>query len=300
MKLNDSFEQCLSPEVAAAARVAVKVGGLVASGKWSSEMQTKSHPTFGTASYTEADIGGQLLAIADIHDQFDHARFLAEEESAEAGMNPNPFPGDFSGTLDFSLDMIDGTTPFRHALFNWCSAIGVGRNQSHFGGVIYAPEVRGGLTIAGEKGRGVYLWEHGSEMPVLVSIGKVRSKPVIVLGLDVMRGNAFEKFLSVLPKNLKPRGIAESGALGLALVAAGRLDAIVQSPQMPWDWCGGYSLVHEAGGAFQCFHVVEGRIVPLEAPTAGDYASDAQRLGFIAGHPDLVPELFSLLKANVG
>ncbi len=272
---------------------AIRVGNLVASGKWSTEMKTKPHPTFGTASFTEADTGGQLLAIAGLHEEFSAARFLAEEEG-------NPFPGNFTSELDFSLDMIDGTTPNRRKLFFWCSAIGVGRNGDHVGGVVHAPEVRGGLTIAAERGVGTFLWEHGDTEPTKVSIGELDPKPLISLGLDVLRGETYGKFVAALPKNLKPRGIAESGALGLALVAAGRLDAIIQSPQMPWDWCGGLPMVREAGGAFQCFHIEGGKVVPVEKPTAIDYSTDKQVLGFVAGHPKIIPDLFAILQENVG
>ncbi len=291
--LFDRFNDGFSTEVATAAKVAVEVGGLVANGKWSSEMQNKPHPTFGTASVTKADIGAQQLAIAVLSDKFPHAKFIAEEEG-------NAFPGNFDNELDFSVDSIDGTTPFRHSLFMWCSAIGIGRNGNHVGGVVFAPEVRGGLTIAGERGKGVFLWERGYEEPLHVSIGKRREKPLISLGLDVLRTETYGKFVSALPKALKPRGIAESGALGLALVAAGRLDAIVQSPQMPWDWCGGYPMILEAGGAFQCFHVEGGRVVPVEKPTAEDYNTEKQVLGFVAGEPDIVKELFAILQQSVG
>lgn len=286
--------------MAAATNTAVKVGDLVARGRWATEMRFKPHPTFGTASYTQADIGGQLIAIADLRDEFPNCRFLAEEEGEHDGVSANPFPGDFSGKLDFSLDMIDGTTPNRRKLFQWCSAIGVGRNGEHIGGVIHAPEVRGGLTIAGERGKGVLLWEHSATDPTSVWIGELDPKPLVYLGLDVSRTNTYEKLVPSLPKNLRPRGIAESGALGLALVAAGRIDAIIQSPQMPWDWCGGLPLVLEAGGVFQCFHVEDRKVIPIEKPTAVDYSTDKQVLGFVAGHPDIIPELFDILQKSVG
>jgi myo-inositol-1(or 4)-monophosphatase len=282
-----------SEEMAEAVKTAVRVATLIEDGKWSTEMELKPHPTFGTASVSEADIGGQKLALAELSDKFPHARFIAEEEG-------NAMPGNFQSELDFSLDMIDGTTPNRRKLFQWCSAIGVGRNGNHIGGVVHAPEVRGGLTIAGERKIGVFLWEHNAVEPVRVSIGALDQKPLVYLGLDVSRTNMYSKFVAALPKNLKPRGIAESGALGLALVAAGRIDAIVQSPQMPWDWCGGMPMVLEAGGAFKCFHVEDGKVVAVKKPTLVDYSTDKQMLGFVAGHPGIVSEIFDVLQRNVG
>lgn len=276
----------------AAIEVAVKVGGLIAYGTWSSEMRLKPHPTFGTASVSEADIRSQAMTLAHLLDKFPSATFIAEEEG-------NARPGRHSDELCFSLDIVDGSMPYGRHLDRWCSAIGVMRSGIHHGGVVFAPEIRGGLTIAGERGNGVCLWEHSAAGSTRVAIEKLSSKPLIWLGVDVLQTNTYERFISALPKGLKPRGTAESGALGLALVAAGRVDAIVQSPQMPWDWCGGYPMVLEAGGAFQCFHFDGGRIIPVEKPTAVDYGSEKQMLGFIAGHPEIVPELFALLEANV-
>lgn len=287
------FEKLFSPEVAYAVETVVTVGRLIANGTWLNEVKTKLHPTFGTASVTEADIAGQQLAIATLSNRFKYAKFIAEEEG-------NVSPGNFNNELDFSVDIIDGTTPFRRALFMWCSAIGIGRKGNHVGGVVFAPEVRGGLTIAGERGKGVFLWEHGSQKPLRVSVGKRQERPLIWLGQDVLRTQTYGKFVSALPKSLKPRGTAESGALGLALVAAGRIDAIVQSPQMPWDWCGGFPMILESGGAFQCFHVESGHIVPVEKPTAKDYSTEEQVLGFVAGEPSIVEELFAILQENVG
>ena len=69
---------------------------------------------------------------------------------------------------------------------------------------------------------------------------------------------------------------------------------------MPWDWCGGYPLVLEAGGAFQGFHFEDGRVIPVERPTLADYDTEKQMLGFVAGHPDLVPKLFQCLLERAG
>ncbi len=276
----------------AAILAAVEVGTLIAGGRWSRAGQEKAHPTFGIASVTDSDIEGQAAIIARIRSQFPSARFFAEEKG-------NDYPASGNEELVFSVDSVDGTTPFRHSLPMWCTALGMMQNGIHTGGVVYAPEVLGGLTIAGEKGRGVRLWEHGSNEGVPVRVSqKVPSRPYVMTGVNVLRLGWYDRFLSGLQRNLRPRGIAESGALGLALVAAGRVDALVQSPQLPHDWIGGYAMLREAGGEIRCYHIKRGEMVAVACPTAVDYDYTEERLGFIAGHKELVQELFSTLQRS--
>lgn len=274
--------------------VARKVGREVAGTRWSSEVSMKAHPTLGTSSVAETDISGQRTVIECILKEFPLARFIAEEKG-----NPALASGDEE--LVYSVDPVDGTTPRSRSLFMWCTALGVMQRGNHIGGVIHAPEVCGGLTIAGERDRGVYLWEHASSEGIKVSIADAPpKKPFVMLGVNVLRLPDYQLLVSAFPNWLKPRSIAESGALGLSLIAAGRVDAIIQSPQMPWDWIGGYPLVLEAGGAFQAFHLEQGKIVAVKEPTLIDYATDREMLGFVAGHRELVPHLFSVLQDAVG
>lgn len=281
-----------SDPVRMAVETAVRVGSLIASGKWSRAVSMKAHPTLGTASVTESDIQGQAAILERISSQYPSARFLAEEEG-------NTFPAQGSEELVFSLDAIDGTTPYSRSLGVWCTALGVMQAGKPTGGVVHAPEVLGGLTIAAEMNHGVFLYEISSPVGISVQIAEEpSSKPLVMLGVNMLH-EPYAGIISALPPRLKPKSIAQSGALGLAFVAVGRVDALIQFPQMPWDLIPGYPMVLEAGGAFQCFHYEKGHIVAVESPTVVDYDSTRETLGFVAGKAGIVHEIFAVLQRIV-
>ncbi|MDO8536896.1 MAG: inositol monophosphatase [bacterium] len=291
-------EYGFSVAVRAAAKVAELVGSKLCAGEWSREVTLKEHQTFENSSVTESDKQAQKFIMEQLALIFPEALFLAEEKIE----NPTSVEEILKAPLAFCVDPIDGTTEFAHDLFQWCVSIGVLERGLHIGGVIYAPKVCGGLMVVGEQGLSVYLAEHGREKLERVnafSLG-VSAKPVVSLGLDVQRSNAYRGFIAALPKELRPRHLAPSGAFELGLVAAGRIDALVQSPQMPWDWAAGYSLVIESEGKFQCYCVENGKIIPLEGPNDESYRRDKQTLGFIAGKPEIVDKLFPILVETYG
>ena len=131
------------------------------------------------------------------------------------------------------------------------------------------------------------------------------AKPIVHLGLDVLRLGAYHRFLGALPKELKPRGISTSGALGLALVAAGRIDAIVQSPQMPWDFAAGMAMLLEQHNGLDETVVVipfrtESGSVKVSLNDPENFRTDKQMMGFVAGKEKFVEPLFDLLEKNFG
>lgn len=276
-----------------AIEAALIAGGMIKNHAWPNKMQLKSHPTFGTSSVSDVDIKGQKQIVDYLLTLFPKATFIAEEKG-------NPKPANYDDELVFSVDSLDGSTEERQELYSWCVGIGVVRRGRHVGGAMFAPEVCGGLLVVHEIGYGTRLWEHGNPIAKQVLVSKEHpKKPVITLGLDVQRTDTYKEFVYALPKELRPRGIAPSGILGLALVAAGRYDAIIQSPQMPWDWIPMRQAVLDGGGAFYSYHLEGGRIVPFADPTPADYDTTKQSLGFVAGQQDLVEEVFDILERTV-
>lgn len=289
------FTSCnFRPEVWAAAQAAVRVGRMVQQNTWSHEARNKKHATWGTSSVSESDTGSQKEITSELARAFPDALFLAEEDDPDI-RRADPASPDFWTSTVFGIDPIDGSTENAHGLPNWCTSNGVMMNGSHVGGAIYAPDVRGGQLFVADIDRGTFLWEYGKYDPQSVNVAPKRDKPIIKLGLDVQRKNNYAGFITALPKHLKPRGIAPSGALGLAEVAAGRVDAIVQSPQMPWDWFAGFPMVLASDGVFRGFRVEDGRVVRTSILGASSYDAKEQSLGFIAGNRELVDELFGIL-----
>lgn len=249
--------------------------------------------------FTKADLYSQERILRDLSQQFPDARFITEEKVEGycvpliQGSNLSEI---YEAPLVFGVDPLDGTNQARHDLYEWCISVGVMSHGEHLGGVIYAPAIRGGVVVVGERGRGVFLSEWGGTSLNQVS---VFSEGTFYTGIGLSFFPEYNRFINNVAKDVLVKSTG-SCALGLAMIAAGRVGVMVQSAQRPYDWFGGYSLVLEAGGKFQFYHHEDGRIVPLEEPDLPSYDPDKLRTGFIAGHPDLVDKYFELLLKQWG
>ena len=290
-------EMRLSPAVWKAMNTARKAGAEISARTWSTDISRKEHRTFGTASTSDTDKEAEALIIETLRNEFPHSVCVGEESAKE--LDPKVI---LCAPLVFFIDPRDGTTEGSHELPFWCVSIGVMERGFLTGGAVFAPDVRGGLTIVAGKGAGVYVSERGGcLLPVekAVHVPETAS-PVIHLGLDVQRLNAYHRFVPALPKELKPRGTSSSGALGLALVAAGRIDAIVQSPQMPWDFAASMAMALERGLAVRTGRIEAGSVSPVDLYDPENFRTDKQTLMFVAGTASLVEPLFDLLVKSYG
>ncbi len=283
----------LSGHILAVANIAKNAGVKISRRDWLTTVSLKKHAEFGTSSVADADKEAERWIKEELGGTFSDTYFVGEESSGE-NLDPTVIT---TAPRAFIIDPRDGTTEDGHELPFWCVSIGVLESGVFAGGAVYAPDIRGGMLIVGERGNGVHIAENGGfltpiEEAVHVAEG---AKPMIHLGLDVLRSNKYHRFLGALQKDLKPRGISGSGALGLALVAAGRIDAIVQSPQMPWDVAAGIAMILERGLALYSYRVVNGRIKSVELSDPENFRTDVQTLGLVAGKAKFVEPLSELL-----
>ena len=168
------------------------------------------------------------------------------------------FPGDGvlgeegGGAMDTArlwiVDPIDGTANFARQIPHFCISLGLMVNGRVDAGAIYEP-VHDELYIA-ERGKGA--WLNGKPMRVsgiseltaaTVEVGWSTRIPVATY-LDLV-GKAAHAGCSVRR--------AGSGSLGLAYVAAGRIEAYIESHINAWDVAAGLLLVTEAGGRVNDF-----------------------------------------------
>lgn len=281
-----------------AARSAVQLAGrMITCRTWSTNITQKTHSTFGLSSTSDTDAGAERFLIEKLRNIFPNAVCVGEESAKTTDVQAA-----LNASLAFWIDPRDGTTEDSHELPCWCLSVGVMQNGYLTGGVVHAPDIRGGLTIVSDEGGGVHLAERGGDFRPLEQAVQVPTgaKTVIHLGLDVQRLNTYNRFIRELPKDLKPRGISPSGALGLALVAAGRIDAIVQSPQMPWDWAGAMAAILEEKLAVRPFRIVGEKVYDTDLFDPENFSTDKQTMGFVAGKGELVEKLFALLVQNYG
>jgi myo-inositol-1(or 4)-monophosphatase len=162
------------------------------------------------------------------------------------------FPGDAvlgeeggGGAADrlWVIDPIDGTANFARGEPHWCISIGFLRDGVPEIGAIYAP-------IAGE----LYLARRGggatrNGRPIRTSDTPDMSVATVEIGWSSRRPR--RAYLDLVEASMAAGANAKraaSGAMGLAYVADGRIDAYAEAHINAWDVAAGVVIVREAGG----------------------------------------------------
>ncbi|MEK7507751.1 MAG: inositol monophosphatase family protein [Patescibacteria group bacterium] len=249
------------------------------------------------AVVTCLDYTAQSAIIGELAKQFPEALFLAEEQEKEHHklVIPKRNLPDIKKGLRFGVDSIDGTSAFAHGLPEWSVSVGVMKNGVHIGGCITSPPVFGGFTVTGEIGKGVLVREGARVHDGTVRGSQLPKKCVIKLGPDLFFSDQYRSFIFFVSQLVQTAGSCGSGALALALVAAGKLDAVVQPVQCPWDWFAGYPLITAAGGSFLFYHYRKGIPERMKTPDLESYNTTTRKTAYIAGNPVLVETLWQQL-----
>lgn len=259
-----------------------------------------SHHSIGT----EADELSQSFLLKMLREQFPEAKFLAEEDCVGDDIITDENIALVKKGTVFVLDALDGTAgAYRHR-WDWSVCGNLMQDGEHVGGVVFAPDVRGGLVVVGDRSAGVLLRDGGEATFHRIGISKRDDikKSTVLFGVDVQKRAEFTEFACVVANAVETAVTAGSCALGVATVAAGKAEAIVQPHQWPWDWATAPSLIIPAGGKVQFYHYRNGQPVPLSEPDLPAYSrtnrTDRGGLGFIAGNPAVVDWLWQQLKNN--
>jgi len=200
---------------------------------------------------TEMDRGAEAIILEAIRTRFPDHGVLAEESGARSGTEPHRW----------IVDPLDGTTNYAHGLPIYCVSIALELDGALAVGVLYDPS-RDECFVA-ERGRGATL--NGAPL-------RVSTTPA--LGLSLL-GTSYPNDLRAAPRNnlaehaaliQRCRSVRSLGsaALGLAAVAAGRLDGYWEQRLGAWDIAAGALLIREAGGTVTAVH---GGPLDLAAPT---------------------------------
>ena len=200
---------------------------------------------------TEMDRGAETIILDAIQARFPGHAVLAEESGARSGTEPHRW----------IVDPLDGTTNYAHGLPIYCVSIALELDGDLAVGVLYDPS-RDECFVA-ELGRGATL--NGAPL-------RVSATPT--LGESLL-GTSYPNDLAAAPRNnlaehadliQRCRSVRSLGsaALGLAAVAAGRLDGYWEQRLGAWDIAAGALLIREAGGTVTAVH---GAPLDLAAPT---------------------------------
>lgn len=253
---------------------------------------------------TEADDLSQNLLLERLRRQFPEAKFLTEESCDGADIITDETSELLKQGVVFVLDALDGTAgAYRHR-WDWSVCGNVMLDGKHIGGAVFAPDVRGGMEIISEDSAGVFLRENGKTDYRRVSVSKRADikRSTVLFGVDVQKRPQFMQFANKVANSVETAVTAGSCALGVATVASGKAEAIVQPHQWPWDWSMAPAMIVPAGGKIKFYHYRHGNLVSLLKPDLAAYSrtnrTDKGGLGFIAGQPDVVDWLWKQLTDN--
>ena len=157
------------------------------------------------------------------------------------------------GRLRWVVDPIDGTSNFARGGMRFCVSIGLIDERASMLGVIHAPAL--GETFAARQGAGATL----NGAPIRAAATADLARGMVECGWSHRRPN--ESYYRLV-RNVMETGASlragGSGALGLADVAAGRIDAYVELHINLWDVAAALCLLAEAGAVTNAFMAGDG------------------------------------------
>lgn len=183
---------------------------------------------------TEMDLGSERLLLDRLQHMYPGDRVRGEESGSHG-----------SGSGEWIVDPLDGTTNYAHGLPVFCVSIAYLEAGRPVVGVVHDPS-RAETFWAGE-GTGAWLGEH----PLSVSSVQELNRSLLVTGFPYnVRTTDDDNLSEYALFSKRSRGVRRLGAaaLDLAYVAAGRLDGFWELALQPWDVAAGMLIVREAGG----------------------------------------------------
>ena len=178
-------------------------------------------------------------------------RFLSERLAAafpEDGFQGEEGGIARGGKLRWIADPIDGTSNYMRGSPRFCVSLACFEDRTPLIGVIVAPAL--GETYVARQGGGAML----NGTPIRAAEMATLDRAVVEVGWSPRRPN--DDFITLCDKLLAQGArlrLGGSGALGLAEVAAGRLDAYVELHINLWDVAAALVLLAEAGAAVSPF-----------------------------------------------
>lgn len=183
---------------------------------------------------SNADKDAEKVIFAILLEHFPQDRLLGEEQG---------FGGQANALATWCIDPLDGTSNFLKGAHNWCVSIGLVVDAQCVLGVIYDPvreELFEGAAGLGVRCNGTTIRVASEPMPdrSAIGIGHTARIPVDTFIEDTGR---------LLKSGAGFRQVG-AGALMLAYVAAGRVNAYFERHMWSWDAVAGLALIREAGG----------------------------------------------------
>ncbi len=180
---------------------------------------------------TEADGATERFLSQAMAEAFPADGFQGEEDGATRG-----------GTLRWVVDPIDGTSNFARGANRWCVSLGLLDGNQPVLGVLVAPGLH--ETYAACRGAGATL----NGAPIRAAATTELGRGIVECGWSPRLPNA--DYLALCGRVMATGATMRSGgsgAMGLAEVAAGRIDAYVELHINLWDVAAALAILDAAG-----------------------------------------------------
>ena len=216
------------------AEEAARAAGDILLARWRRPPTGLGSKSSDTDPASDADRAAEVAIITRIHADRPDDAIVAEEGGMSAG----------TSGVRWLIDPLDGTVNYLYGIPHWSVSICAMEGREALAAVVFDP-TRGEM-FAAQRGRGAHL--AGARLSV--SPETELSRVLLVTGFSYVaaeRGTQARQQAALIERirDLRRTG---SAALDLAWVAAGRVDAYMETFANPWDWAAGSLLVREAGG----------------------------------------------------
>ena len=195
------------------------------------EIETKSLNSL--VSY--ADKEAEKILVEGLAKCLPGSVFLTEEKTTEQK----------SGTYQWIIDPLDGTTNFLHRIPIFAVSVGLRHEGEIILGIVYDPN----------RSECFYAWKGGGAFlngkPIKVKDNDNLADSLVATGFPYYDFEYTPEYLKILEELMQnTRGLRRPGsaAIDLAYTACGRFDAFYEYNLQVWDVAAGLLLVREAGG----------------------------------------------------
>ena len=182
---------------------------------------------------TNLDKEAEKIIIDRIRNKFANHGIIAEESGKK----------DIDKEYLWIIDPLDGTHNFIREIDIFGVSIGVLHRKEFVAGIIYIPRTEELYTA--EKGSGAY--KNGKKIRVSCR-DKLNDCSISFDSSIRYASGVMLKVLGELAEEVFNVRMLGSSARQLSYLADGRLDAVIEFHDMPWDFAGGVCIVEEAGG----------------------------------------------------
>jgi myo-inositol-1(or 4)-monophosphatase len=183
---------------------------------------------------TDVDLLAEKQIIGILRSEYPDFGIMSEESEAMAGDAP----------YTWIIDPLDGTNNYTFGVPYFCVNIALVKGEDVLLGLTYDP-MRKDLFHA-ERGEGAFLESRRISVSQRTSVKA--SMISFDMGYDSAKGRLVLDTIMSLWPGMHGLRLMGSAALGLACVAAGRVELDLQPNLFPWDIAAGLVLVEEAGG----------------------------------------------------